>query len=353
MGRTSEGWKVHWKRGWAYVYFTWQHHPYRIALRTRDSREAQEAAARAYAEVVEGRRRPLWRQPSKLLDLAGLLGQWIEFKRPTVHKSFVPTLEIYARQYVDYFATLDRITEASTGDYVHARLGLVLRTCVLRERSYLVQFLEWCRVHGVIAQTPHVPKLPPKAKGTRSGRQRSKSVHINPVEAAKILAKLPKESKTIDGRSWPLRDRFAFAWETGLRPGTLARLRTPDHWRPGSRHLELADEDDKARWGRPVDLTPAAVAILKRVAPEAGIVFGEHCFYKAIKAAAIAVLGPERGKRFAPYDFRHGRAKAWLDAGAKMRGVSYQLGHKRPSTTDKYLAPDRQAGAEVLRAKRK
>jgi integrase len=353
MGRPAEGWRVKWKRGWAYVHFTWEGYSYRIALRTRDRREAQEAAARAHAEVVSGRRRPIRHQPGRLLDLAELLDRWIAYKAPTIDKSFVPTLEIYARRWVDYFVSLDRITQASAGDLHHARLGEALRTTVLRERAYLVQFLEWCQTHGVIATTPSVPRLPPKARGTRTGTQRARSVHITRAEADKILALLPEQSKKIDGRKWPLRDRFAFAWESGLRPNTLARIRVPDTWRPGMKHLELSDMDDKARWGRPVDLTPAGVAILRRVAPDAGLVFGKHCFYKAIKKAAIEVLGEERGQRFAPYDFRHGRAKDWLDSGAKIRGVSYQLGHKRPSTTDKYLAPDRATGAEALRAGQK
>ncbi len=350
MGRPSEGWKVHFKRGWAYVHFTWDKHPYRLALGTRDRREAQAAAAREYSEVVSGRRRPLRRQPGKLLDLAELLDSWLESKRTSVDVDFFPTLEIYARRFVDYFTTLDRITEASASNFGLARLGQALRTTVLRELSYLRQFLEWCVLHGALSTAPKVPKLPPKAKGVRTGPQRAKFVHISEVEAKAILALLPDESKTIAGRKWPLRARFAFMWETALRPETISRLSVPDNWRPGMRHVELTDEDDKARFGREVDLTDEAIAILTSVAPERGTVFGHHVFYKALKKAGIAVLGPVRGKGFAPYDFRHGRAKERLDAGALIRGVSWMLGHKRASTTDKYLGPDRTAGRDALRA---
>ena len=35
-------------------------------------------------------------------------------------------------------------------------------------------------------------------------------------------------------------------------------------------------------------------------------------------------------------------------AGATLRGVAYMLGHKRMSTTDKYLAPDRAAGRAAI-----
>lgn len=351
MGRSPEGWKLHDKRGYFYVHFTWHGHLYRLALRTKDRRQAQEAAARAYSDVVEGRLRPVRSKPGELRDLAELLDDWLESKRTSIDVDFFPTLEQYARLYVHRFRSLDRITKASTSTFGLVRLGEVLRTTVLRELAYLRQFLAWCVLHGATATAPEIPKLPPKARGTRSGPQRAKAVHISEAEAMAILAELPETSKTIDGRKWPLRARFAFMWETSLRPETLSRLTVPDNWRPGMSHVVLQDEDDKARWGRPVDLTPAAVAILTRVAPKAGVIFGRHEFSKAIKRAAAAVLGVVRGKDFAPYDFRHGRAMERLDAGAPMRGVSYMLGHKRVSTTDKYLAPDRRAGAAALSAR--
>jgi integrase len=348
MGRPSEGVHVRWKRGWAYACFTWDHYEYRIALRTRDKREAKEAASREYTEVVSGRKRAVRRQPGKLLDLADLLDEWLESKRSGIDPDTFETVEAYARRYVDYFESLDRITEATGMAFGQARLAQVLRTSVNRELSYLREFLRWCKVQSVLVATPHIPRLPPKAQGVRAGKHRAKSVHVSPEQAAQILALLPEQSKTIDGRKWPLRARFEFMWETTLRPETISRLMVPDHWRPGARHLELANEDDKARWGREVDLTDRAVAILEKVAPARGVIFGHHIFYKAIKKAAAVVLGPVKGKSFAPYDFRHGRAKALLDAGGPIRGVSYVLGHKLVSTTDKYLAPERSAGRQAL-----
>ncbi len=349
MGRSSKGVTVRWKRGWAYGCFTWAGTEYRIALRTRDKREAEETAAREYAKVVTGERRPVARQTGKLHDLADLFDLWLESKRTSIDPDFFPTLEGYARRFVDFFVTLGEIDKASGSTYGLARLGQALRTTVLRELAYLRQFLAWCVLHGALSRSPEIPPLPPKAKGVRTGKQRAKAVFISPEQAAQILALLPEESKTIDGRKWPLRARFAFTWESMLRPESISRIRVPEHWRPGSTALELEDEDDKARWGRALDLTPEAVRLLERWAPASGIVFGHHIFAKVLKKAAIAVLGPRLGKMFAPYDFRHGGAKDALDAGAPIRGVSYNLGHRRVSTTDKYLAPDRAAGAEATR----
>lgn len=355
MGRTPEGPTVRWKRGWAYSCFTWAKREYRIALRTRDQREAAEASAREYAKVVSGEVRPVRRQPWKLHDLADLLDLWIESKRPSLDPSTVPTLDGYARRFVAFFRTLGEIDKSTGSTYGLARLGQTLRTTVLRELAYLRQFLAWCVLHGALHAEPVIPKLPPKARGTRTGPQRAKPVHISPEQAAQILALLPEESKTIAGRKWPIRARFAFMWESMLRPETISRLCVPEHWRPGSKCVDLTDEDDKARWGRTVDITPEAVRLLASVAPAEGPIFGRHDYAKALKRAATTILGPRLGAQFAPYDFRHGGAKDTLDSGGALRGLAYNLGHKRLSTTDKYLAPDRAAGAEAnrIRVKRR
>lgn len=352
MGRPAEGVRVTWKRGWAYARFRWQGQDHRVALGTRDAREAATSAARAYSDVVSGRIATTARRPGQLLALDELLAEWIEWKRPALDVETAKTLDVYARKFLGYFGSLDRITEANAASYGMTRLGQAMRTTVLRELAYLRQFLAWCKQQGSLAAVPLVPTLPPKARGKRTGTQRAKAVDITPAEALAIIAALPEQSKKIGDRKWPIRARFAFAWETTLRPASVAALSVPEHWRPGLRALELPDDDDKARFGRTLDLTPAAVATLKACVPPggAGLVFGAHSFAKAIKRAARAVLGAERAEDFAPYDFRHGRAKALLDAGAPLRGVSYLLGHKRPSTTDRYLAPDRRAGAAALAA---
>jgi integrase len=350
MGRPPEGWKLRFKRGWAYARFTWAAQHFDLALGTRDEGEAAKAAARAYSDVVSGRLRPVVARPGQVLDLPSLLSEWIEFKRPTIHRTFVPTIEGYARRYIDYFKSLDRVTEANGASFGNTRLSQVGRSTVLRELSYLREFLAWCVQQGALSSVPTIPGLPKKAKGTPSGAQRRKSIDITTSEARRIIAELPEASKTINGRKWPVRDRYAFAFETGLRPETINRLSVPQNWQPGSGSLELLDEDDKARFGRTLGLTKEALGILKAWAPEEGSIFGRSCYYKALKKAATAILGPVRGRRFAPYDFRHQRAKDMLDRGGPLRGVAYNLGHKRLSTTDRYLAGDKRAGDAALKA---
>lgn len=350
MGRRAEGPKVRWKRGWAYARFTWQRVEYCEALGTQDGREAEEGAARAYAEVVSGQRRPVARRPGQLLELSSLWDEWLDWKRPSIDPETAEQIGYYGDRFVDYFVSLGRITEASGATYGVTRLGQVSRSTVTKELCYLRQFVAWCKQQGTLTVAPLIPPLPKKAKGKRVGPQRVKPVEITREEARAIIALLPEQSKTIGGRKWPLRDRFAFAFETMFRPKTVGCLSVPEHWRPGMKHVVITDEIDKARFGREVDLSPEALRVLKKVAPKSGIVFGRHEFAKALKRAAKTVLGPVRGKQFAAYDFRHGMAQALLDDGAPLRGVSYLLGHIRPTTTDRYTRPDRRAGQAALRA---
>lgn len=350
MGRKAkDGFRIISKRGWLYCRFTWQGVDIRIALDTKDEHEAATSAARAYSDVVSGRVSVSPQKPGQLRDLGELWDEWVEWKRASIDPETAATLGYYGDRFVHHFRSLDRITKVGGANYAMTRLGQVLRTTVLRELCFLRQFLAWCESTGALAAAPVIPPLPPKSAGKRAGKQRAKPVLVTEREAKEIISLLPVDSKRIGARTWPIRDRFALAWETAFRPETISRLSVPENWRPGSREIVLTDEDDKSRYGRALDLTPAAMKILRSVAPTSGPIFGDHCFSKAIKRAAALVLDPTRAKQFAPYDFRHTRAKTMLDAGASLRGVAYVLGHKRPSTTDKYLAPDRKAGREAMR----
>jgi len=349
MGRRTEGHKIKWKRGWAYTRFTHEGIRYDVALRTRDPDEAAQRAAYEYAEIVSGRRRPVARQSRTALDLEELLATWIASQEGALDRTTLDTLETYARHYMGFFQSLDRITTAGGADYGRARLRKVLRTTAQKELSFLRLFLAWCVDERVIAEAPIIPPLSKKAPGVRAGLQRAQPVDISEDEALAIIERLPAESKPIDGRTWPIRARFLFAWETGLRPSTLNILSVPKHWFHGATTLEIEDAEDKARFGRTLDLSPTALDVLRAVAPpRGGLLFGEHDFSRWLKRAAREVLGERRGKNFAPYDFRHGRARFLVDSGASLRGVAYLLGHKLLSTTDRYLRADRREGQRAL-----
>jgi integrase len=353
MGRTAEGFRVSYKRGWAYVRFTHTQTEHRIALGTRDPDEAKKRAAEEYAATLSGRRRPIvvaGHARRSLLSLDELLAEWIADQKGVLDDTTCDTLTTYGKHYVAFFTSLEQVTTESAKDYTRARLRKVTRSTVLKELTFLRSFLRWCVDHGVLGEGPVIPQPPRKATGMRAGPQRAKPVEVSEDEARRIIKALPELSKKIDGRSWPVRARYEVAYETSLRPATIALLSVPEHYTPGVAQLLIEDADDKARFGRPLPLSPAASAALDAVAPASGLIFGAHCFTKALKRAAAAVLDPERARRFAQYDFRHGRITHLLDVGAPLTGAAYLAGHRRVSTTDKYLRPSRRAAERALAA---
>lgn len=351
MGRrANEGFRVQWKRGWAYVRFTHEGIDHRVALGTRDPGEAQASAAQEYARALSGRRRPVVAARGRARPLDVLLAEWIGSCAGVLDEDTCSTLEIYARHYCAAFEGLHDITRESAKDFTRARLRQVLRRTVLKELSFLRGFLAWCVDTGEIDEAPVIDPPPGKATGVRAGPQRSAPVAITEEQALAIIAALPEASKTIGGRRWPVRARFLVAWETGLRPASLAALRVPQSYRKGASELLLEDAEDKARFGRTLPLSPEARRALDAAVPERGLIFGDHNFAKALKLAARGVLGTELGDRFAPYDFRHGRGTHLVGQGAPLTGVAYLLGHRRLSTTDRYLRPSRRDAERALAA---
>ena len=351
MGRRAQGFRVFFKRGWAYVRFTHEGTEHRIALGTPDSGEAQERAANEYARTLSGRSRPVGRRAvdSRALDV--MLAEWIAAQAGVLDETTCATLETYARHYDAAFGKLSNITRASVRDYTRSRLRKVMRTTVLKELTFLRGFLSWAVDQGALDEAPIVDPPPAKATGVRSGPQRSSPVAITEGQAMAIVGALPERSKRIGGRKWPVRARYLVAWETGLRPATLAALRVPEHYRPGAGEgLVIDDADDKARYGRTVPLSAAARAELDAVCPVSGLIFGAHDFAKVLKRAARGVLGPELAARFAAYDFRHGRATHLVDQGGPLTGVAFLLGHRKLSTTDSYLRPGARAAEQALAA---
>src|SRR5262249_14589916 len=129
--------------------------------------------------------------------------------------------------------------------YALRRLQQVKRSTLRKELTDLRHFLTWAKAKGFIASLPPDPALPERHPGTRSGPQREAPVDISPVDAMAIIGALPERSArggrggdrtTVKG-SFVVRDRFMFAWETGLRPSSIARLEMTRHWRRGDSFL--------------------------------------------------------------------------------------------------------------------
>lgn len=263
----------------------------------------------------------------------------------------VKTYEAYARRFVGFFGnSLNQIHKATLGDYQRRRLGEVMAGTVRKERSFLSGFLAWCTEQGIVTEEylPAWPKLPKRATGVRVGPQRAEPVPVTPEQVRDFLLALPAWSKPRMGEAHAIRARFVVAYETGLRPATLDVLSVPEHWRPGQAYLEVRDEDDKARFGRRVPLSPMALAALEATVhgrASVGTIFGRHDYRDAVERARKAAGLPEH---FAPYDLRHGRIQHLLDAGTGPRAVMALVGHKLMTTTNAYVRGDERAAEKAV-----
>jgi len=375
--RAVRPFRIYPSRGWAYIDADIAGERVREALGVAysesssrsESRAAHEAAARRYAELIAGRTVKEHTRVLTAARLEELLAMYLDAIETPSNRKSIKTKRGYHRTFVRWSSDAERwakdsrtplerlVSDEGPTDFAMHRLGLVLRKTVRKELTDLFAFLRWSKLRGYLASLPPRPVLPQGEPGVRAGKQRSRPVHITPVEARAIVAALPVWStgRRPRGRAtkvpldrFRVRAVFEFMWETGLRPSTIARLAVGRNWVRGSRELEIHDADDKARYGRVLTLTKRAAEILEVCAGETGLVFGEHDHRVYLRSAALMVLPKEKAAKFARYDFRHGRARAWLRSTGNLLGVGYQLGHKQVTTTNAYLEAQRSDGDDVI-----
>jgi len=362
MGRKPEGLKVEWRpradgKLYGHARFTWAKERHFIPTGESDPRRAQAEAERIYGEVVSGRRRKVSAAVRVSAPLLDLFGDWLATLEGVLDAQTLKTYRVtyVGRHFLDFFAKLDDVADESQVDaYARARLRKVLRSTVHKELGALRGFLRWAKMEGFITAIPPFPDFPKTSKGKRSGSQRAKANELTEAQVVAAIAALPAISARIskkDRKRFAVRARFVVAYETGLRPATLDALVLWEHWQPGQAWLDIADEDDKTRFGRHVTLTRLAQEALQETVRTLGIgpgdlIFGAHDYRTYLKAAGGVALV----KRLAPYDFRHARGTHLANRGAALPGIAYQLGHTQLTTTNKYAHATKAAGDLALTA---
>lgn len=349
MARRPEGWTLQEDPRTGFLYVRFRHAGRRRNLSTGETnrRAAQVEAARIYAEVVSGRRRAAEVAVARV-PLEDALGGWLEAFE-VQHPETFPQYAIYASSYfIPFFRRLDAITSARAEDYVIRRLRSVKRKTVLKELSALRGFLKWCKRRGFIEKVPMIESPSSRTIGTPTKKQKRKPcpIVLTEVEVDRLLEVLPES--TAGGRCRP-RAFYSVLWETGLRHGTLARLRAPEHYRSGDALLRIASEIDKSRYGRGLPLTARARAALDAVCPDVGLIFGDHNHRIALRSAAVRAGLPEhKCEKLSDHDFRHSRITFMASRTKNLAGVAYLAGHKHITTTNEYVRPGLQSGLDVL-----
>ncbi len=350
--------------------------------RTQEHAErVQQAASEAYAALIQGRSvgpAPAARVQSSatLTELAELFAVDDGRTYPASAKLTITHclhFETYAgddfRGFAGKDATpkwrgdkrtpLERLTaDEGPTEYVRERLRVVLKQTIIKEVTTMFRFFAWAKQHRHLASAPPRPEYPRKAVGVRAGPQRATPVNTTHDQTLAIIAAMPewtarggRNKGARSPRAIPVRDLARLAYETGLRPSTIARLRSPDHYVTGADRLFIPPEIDKGK-GKPrhVRLSKVAAAIMARHCRD-GLIFGAHDLRVQWKRAAAKVLPAAMAARFAPYDFRHAAGRRMVHvSGGNLLGVAHQLGHLHLTTTNRYLAPAEHYGDAVVEA---
>lgn len=286
------------------------------------------------------------------LPLGELMARWLDDLGGQVKPVTGKLYQLHVMTHLlPFFEAPQLITRQRVSQYSSARLKVVKRTTVQKERSTLRSFLSWCHEQGYLPEPPEFPSLPRRAAGTpHPQRRRGKPTDLTPEECRAIIECMPPWSTPRGGRPpFPVRSRFIVAHELGLRPATMDGLAQPDHWSTGEGRVRITDEIDKARFGREVPLTQAAQDALESVA-RPGLLFGSHDYRPQLQKAAKATGLPlSKVATFCAYDLRHARATELAETG-NLPGVAYVLGHKRVTTTSLYVRPGLRAAERVLEA---
>jgi site-specific recombinase XerD len=253
------------------------------------------------------------------------------------------------------------LTSELCREYMKERLGHVLAVTVRKELTALRSFVGWLEEEGHIAKgSVVVPFLEKRVTGTNyKKRRRVASFELSPEQIRELIRRLPEWSSAEDPARFMVRARFLVQYETGLRPSTIERLRTPEHYRAGSKILKITKGIDKARFDRDVPLNRRARRVLDYVLralerenggrPVRGLIFGKHDHRKFLAAAAARALPPELAERFAGAHLRSARITHALERpGSNLPGVQYLAGHKQISTTARYVKPSFRAALDAL-----
>lgn len=357
MARQEEGWTLHRdKRTGIYTV------RFRLpggrrthrSTRTRDRGEALERAADIYEKALN----PPAAAPS-ITTLTGtkvatLCAAWLRAMELGAEASpeTIATWELYGRtHWVPFFKDAAELaSDRRLAAYVAHRLKSARGSTVGKECSALQTLLRWCARPDVayLAAAPTVPRPDPSAGKAALTKVR---VDMTPEQVEALIEALPETVRALErgGPKRPCRALFRVLWETGLRIGTLRRLEAPGDYHRGAAELVIRDEADKARFGRTLDLTPAARAALDSVCPDEGLLFPPTSFRAQLKAAAVKAGVPKHlAKHVSHHDFRHARTTHLLDEGAPLTGVAYLVGHRQITTTNLYAHARRSEGRRAL-----
>lgn len=346
MARIAKGWKLVVRGRIQRVRFTYAGRRYEITTGESDPGKAAVLAGQIYADVVSGRvtvsSTGALVAPSTPLN--ELVADWIAAIESELGRETHVTYTVYGKHWSKFFRNIGAVNTGNISNYSRERLRKVRRKTIIKELSALRRFLTWAFEQGVVRAVPEVNAPSKKSQGTAHPQGRPAPTHLTVDQVESILRRLPDVSRARKGKTWPIRTRFAFAFETALRPEFIDQFEERDLTLFG---LHIRPELDKNRWERTVPLSPRARGILEGlVTGESGRpFFGVHDRREVWRKACVDALGQD-GKRVSPYDLKHARVTAWFSEGKDPMGIRFLTGTNE--AIERYTHPNRSAAESVL-----
>ena len=355
MGRPRTGWGLRKRPGerfWTMRYVDDDGKQHELSTGAEGKDEAAREAARLWREL--GLKGPdaagaHWAAAVAVGSALGpLAAHWLSTLEAVLDTETLKTYAGYMQRYAAAFPRVEDVTPAAAQAYATARLAQVKAATVRKELSALRSFTTWCAAsppHGpaVLSAAPVIPSIPKRVQGTAHPQGVREAQWWSHAEVMRLLKALPERGKG----GHRVRAPLAVAYFTSLRPGTIAALSVPRHYRPGDRVLRIPAKDDKGRFEREVELDRAARLLLYWCCPPApGVIFGRHDYRAVLKNAAQTALGAE-GEFAQLYNLRRARITHVLDVTGNARIAQRVAGHTRLSTTERYA--ERLRGAANMR----
>ena len=358
MGRPREGFSLRRRPGqtvWKVRFVDDAGKQHELSTGKEDRDEAAREAARLYREHGGERRNYAaapGASPARMgvgQQLGPLAAHWLATLANVLDEETVTTYAGYfSAHFVPFFRTLEHVTTATSKAYARDRLGKVKASTVRKELSVLRSFCAWCAAvppdgPGLLDEPPTIPGIPKRVVGTAHPQGKREAQWWTIEETQAILRALPERSRRFGNR---VRAALYVAYQTSLRPETVATLSIPENYVPGSRELRIWAKDDKGRYQRVVQLSRGARLMLfwSRPLNDRGVIFGRHDYRHALKKAAREVLGVRAGSGAQAYNFRRARITHAAEITGNVRLTQEIAGHSRLSTTETYF--------ERLRTKR-
>lgn len=316
-----------------------------------DIEAAEKEAARIYAEYLT--RPPEPAEPKVDLPLSKVAGEYLEANQATWRgPTFEGLFGYYERLAKEWPSLLD-VTTPSVRNFIGRRLQEVTAKSVAKDLSALRTLMNWAAEQGKIEVAPIIPSVRKRVLGTPYSERRRVAADVVTVdEVQKLLDSLPEFSDRASPGShvYPIRPRFVLQYEHALRPETVDKLASADHWRPGQETLILDPYAMKESEQSRKTLTPPAKEALEIVYRKPGLLFGKHKHYgEYIFAAASKVLDPLRAGRFTMQHFRSIRLSHLAAMGMSAGALMAFADHADLSTTSRYIRPSETAATDELR----